>query len=74
MRRVTGVLELAKLEWGGGVGVKDRGPSGLEALTSPGDAYVEIGVETLLVCCRDPTEGLLSTHRGQFLYFTYNGL
>ena len=54
--------------------MKDRGPSGLEALISAGDAHVEIGVETLLVCCRDPTEGLLSTHRGQFLYFTYNGL
>lgn len=74
MRRVTGELELAKLESGRAVGVKDRGPSGLEALISAGDAHVEIGVETLLVCCRDPTEGLLSTHRGQFLYFTYNGL
>lgn len=74
MRRAAGELGLAKLEWGRGVGVRDRGPSGLEALTSAGDAYVEIGVETLLVCCRDPTEGPVSTHRGQFLYFTYNGL
>ena len=59
---------------GEGSGSKGQRPLWAEALTSAGEAYVETGVKTLLVCCQDPTEDLLPTCRGQFLDFTCSGL
>lgn len=51
---------------GKGSGSKGQWPLWAEALTSAGEAYVETGVKTLLVCCQDPTEGLLPHAGGNF--------